>query len=288
MTPLEFTLVTVCIAFFAGLIGALAGVGGGIIIVPALTLLMGVEIRHAIAASLVCVVATSAGASAAYVRERITNLRLGMLLETATVPGALLGALFTLVLRGRERWLFLLFAVVMAYTAWTMFRLRGADREVSRRHAPVASSPPDRIADALALHGAYYDHSQRRQVAYRVTRTPLGLAVSVLAGAVSALLGIGGGIFKVPVMNLAMGLPIKVSTATSNFMIGVTAAASAMVYYTRGEVIPSIAAPVAIGVLAGARTGAQLLGRLSPAIIRWVFIGFAGISALQMFWKGIR
>jgi uncharacterized membrane protein YfcA len=288
MTPLEFTLVVGVVAFFAGFIGALAGVGGGIIIVPALTLFMGVEIRNAIAVSLVCVVATSAGAGAAYVRERITNLRLGMLLEAATVPGAFLGVLLTLALRGRERWLFLLFAAVMLHTVWTMFRLRGVDRGGCRGGFAVASAPPDRVADALGLHGSYHDRSQGCEVAYRVTRTPLGFAVSALAGAVSALLGIGGGIFKVPVMNLAMGIPIKASTATSNFMIGVTAAASAMVYYTRGEILPSIAAPVAIGVLAGARTGARLLGRLSPAVIRWVFIGFAGVSSLQMLWKGIR
>lgn len=278
MTPLEFTLIIAAISFFAGLIGALVGVGGGIVVVPALTLLMGVDIRHAIAASIVCVIATSAGAGASYVRERVTNLRLGMLLEVSTVLGALSGAFLTLVLTGR--WLFVLFGVVMAYTAWSMSR--------PGRKGGKGNFPSDAWAERLRLNSVYYDKAEKREIAYTVARTKLGLAVSYLAGVVSALLGVGGGIFKVPVMNLGMGLPIKVCTATSNFMIGVTAAASAAVYFMRGEVNPFIVAPVAVGVLVGAKAGARLMAHLQGKWVRYAFVTVLTVSAVQMFWKGMQ
>ncbi|MDR2981606.1 MAG: sulfite exporter TauE/SafE family protein, partial [Puniceicoccales bacterium] len=261
MTPLEFTVVIAAISFFAGLIGSLVGVGGGIVVVPALTLLMGVDIRNAIAASIVCVIATSAGAGASYVRERVTNLRLGMLLEIATVLGALSGAFLTVFISGR--WLFLLFGSVMLYTVWSM------SRKKAQTKVPLA---PDKWANTLKLHSSYYDKAQREEVIYHVSRTKTGMAVSYVAGVVSALLGVGGGIFKVPVMNLAMGLPIKVCTATSNFMIGVTAATSAAVYFVRGEVQPFVVAPVAVGVLLGAKVGAKLMGHLQGQVIRKAFV----------------
>ena len=278
MNPWEFTATVAVISFFGGLLGSLVGVGGGIVVVPALTLLLGVDIRTAIAASIVAVIATSCGAGAAYVRERITNMRLGMVLEIATVLGALSGAYLTLLLSGR--WLFILFGAVMAYTAWSM----------SRKKKAAATTPPpdDPLADTLRLHSSYHDKALGTEVSYRVSRTKLGLAVSYLAGVVSALLGIGGGVFKVPVMNLGMGLPVKVCTATSNFMIGVTAASSAAVYFMRGDVRPFIAAPVAVGVLLGAKTGARLLGRMRSEHVKLAFVVVLAASALQMFWKGIR
>jgi uncharacterized membrane protein YfcA len=277
MTPPIFTLVVLVISYGAGLLGSLVGVGGGIIVVPALTLLLGVGIQKAIAASIISVIATSSGAAAGYVRERITNLRLGMLLEITTVIGALAGATLATVISGR--WLFLLFGLVLVYTAWSMSRpKRAAPREVA----------PDAWADRLALHGSYFDRALGQEVSYRVARTRLGLAVSGLAGMVSGLLGIGGGVLKVPVMNLAMGLPIKVCTATSNFMIGVTAATSAAVYFVRGEVLPFVAAPVAVGVLLGARTGARLLGGMRQQRVRLIFVIVLVVSAVQMLWKGLR
>lgn len=279
MNPWEFTATVAGISFFGGLIGSLVGVGGGIVVVPALTLLLGVDIRTAIAASIVAVIATSCGAGASYVRERITNMRLGMVLEIATVLGALSGAYLTLWLSGRK--LFLLFSVVMAYTAWSMSRKKKAAAAATPR-------PEDPLADTLRLHSSYHDKALGAEVSYRVSRTKLGLAVSYFAGVVSALLGIGGGVFKVPVMNLGMGLPVKVCTATSNFMIGVTAASSAAVYFMRGEVRPFIVAPVAIGVLLGAKTGARLLGRMRSEHVKLAFVVVLAISALQMFWKGIR
>lgn len=276
MTPLGFTLIVLGISYAAGLLGSLVGVGGGIIVVPALTLLLGVSIQKAIAASIISVIATSSGAAASYVSERITNMRLGMVLEVATVSGALTGAYLAAVVSGR--WLFMTFALVLFYTVWTMLRPKG------HRVEPA----PDRLADRLGLHGSFFDRSLGQQVDYRVSKTKLGFAVSYVAGVASGLLGIGGGVLKVPVMNLAMGIPIKVCTATSNFMIGVTAATSAAVYLIRGEVLPFVAAPVAVGVLLGARTGARVMGGLHSGVIRVIFVVVLAVSAAQMLMKGLR
>lgn len=275
MNPLSFTLIVFGISYLAGLLGSLVGVGGGIVVVPALTLLMGVGIQKAIAASIISVIATSSGAAATYVKERVANMRLGMLLEIATVIGALSGALLAEVVSARS--LFLIFAIVLGYTAVSMLRPKGYG----------VSAKPDALADRLNLHGSFFDRSLGREVAYRVSRTKLGLAVSYVAGVASGLLGIGGGILKVPVMNLAMGMPIKACTATSNFMIGVTAATSAAVYFMRGEVLPFVAAPVAIGVLLGARTGARLMSSLKNNLIRIIFVAVLAVSCVQMLLKGL-
>lgn len=277
MTPLLFTLLIAAISVSAGLLGALVGVGGGIIVVPALTLLMGVDIRVAIAASIVAVIATSSGAASGYVRQRLTNLRLAMVLEIATAAGALCGALLAARVPGQG--LYLLFALVLMYTAWSM----------SRPEPKVARSlPVDAWADRLKLHGAYFDKALGRTVAYRVSRTRWGLAVSYAAGVLSGLLGIGGGVLKVPVMNLAMGIPMKVCTATSNFMIGVTASTGAAVYFMRGDVQPFVTAPVAVGVLLGAKLGSRLLGHLHSHWIRNVFVAMLLASAVEMIFKGVR
>jgi len=277
VTPVLFTAVVAFISLAAGLLGSLVGVGGGIIVVPALTLLLGVDIHHAIAASIISVIATSSGAASSYVRQHITNMRLAMVLEVATAAGALSGAFAAAYLGGR--WLFLLFGAVLAYTSYSMLR---------KQHDAAKILPPDALADRLRLHGSYYDQALGREVAYRVSRTKLGLAVSYVAGVVSGLLGIGGGVLKVPVMNLSMGIPIKVCTATSNFMIGVTAATGAAMYFMRGDIQPFVAAPVAVGVLLGAKLGARLLSRLRGQTIRIAFVAVLTISALQMFWKGIK
>ncbi len=276
MTPLGFTLVVLGISYFAGLLGSLVGVGGGIIVVPALTLFMGVSIQKAIAASIVSVIATSSGAAASYVSQRVANMRLGMVLEVATVIGALTGAYLAAWVSGR--WLFIIFAAVLAYTAWSMIRPKGRPTEPAK----------DPLADRLQLHGAFFDRSIGQEVTYRVSRTRLGLIVSYVAGVSSGLLGIGGGVLKVPVMNLAMGIPIKACTATSNFMIGVTAAASAAVYLMRGEVLPFVAAPVAVGVLLGAKTGAGIMSGIKNDRIRVIFVAVLAISSVQMLLNGIR
>jgi len=277
LTIFQFVLITFGISVVAGLAGALLGLGGGIIVVPALTLLMGVNIRLAVGASVVSVIATSSGAAAAYVREHMTNLRVAMFLEIGTTTGAISGAF----LAGRlpARWLFIVFSVMMGYSAIEMLR---------NRHEMGGHVPSDRLADRLRLHGSYYDQLLGKKVDYRVTHTSLGLVLMYVAGCVSGLLGIGSGALKVPSMDLAMRLPIKVSTATSNLMIGVTAAASAGVYFARGDISPLIAAPVAAGVLIGATGGSRLLPRLSNRFIRLAFVLVLLWICGQMLWKGAR
>ena len=277
LTPLGFVLLTFAISLVAGLVGALLGLGGGIIVVPALTLLMGINIRLAVGASIVSVIATSSGAAAAYVREHMTNLRVAMFLEIGTTTGAITGAFLAGLIN--PRWLFIVFGIMMGYSALEMFR---------KRHETGAAVPADRIADRLRLHGSFYDQVLHQQIDYRVTHSWLGVALMYVAGCVSGLLGIGSGALKVTSMDLAMRLPIKVSTATSNFMIGVTAAASAGVYFARGEIAPLIAAPVAAGVLLGATGGALILPRLRNQSIRVAFIVVLLWISAQMLWKGVR
>lgn len=277
MTPLDFVLSLGLISVVAGVLGSLVGLGGGVIIVPVLTLLYHVDIRLAIGASIVSVIATSSGAAAAYVREKMTNLRAGMFLEVATTTGAVSGAYLTTILP--TRFLFVLFGVVLAYSALATFQRRKAA-------APLAVSH-DRIANVLELHGEYYDEAEKRDVAYKVTGTKLGLFMMYVAGLVSALLGIGSGALKVPAMDLAMHLPMKVSTATSNFMIGVTAAASAGVYFARGQIDPVISAPVAIGVLVGATVGSKVLGKMKSHLIRLIFVAVLIIISLEMLQRGV-
>lgn len=277
LNPAEFTLVAFAIALLAGVVGALLGLGGGIIVVPGLTILLGVDIRFAIGASLVAVIATSSGASAAYVRQRMANLRLAMFLEPATVLGALAGGYLAGVIP--SGWLYIIFAGVMAYTAVAMWQRNGGKPEI------VASEAEQ---TGWRLGGAYHDASLNRQVEYHVCRGGWGFSISGLAGVVSGLLGVGGGVVQVPVMHLLMGVPLKAATATSNFMIGVTAAASAGVYFTRGNIDPFVAAPVAAGVLIGARTGSRLLGRLDSALLRAAFTAVLVVVAVQMLLKGLR
>jgi len=279
MTPLLFTLVVFAISVSAGLLGSLLGLGGGIIVVPALTLLLHINIRFAIGASIVSVIATSSGAAAAYVRDGMTNLRVAMFLEMGTTAGALSGAYLAGVIPIRS--LYIIFAVVMGYSALAMFRKRHAE-------LALAAVPADALADRLALHSSYVDEAAGREVEYQVTGSRIGIVLMYIAGVVSGLLGIGSGALKVPAMDLAMRLPIKVSTATSNFMIGVTAAASAGVYFARGQVDPFVAGPVAMGVLAGALGGSKLLGRLESALIRKVFVAVLLWVSLEMLLKGMR
>jgi uncharacterized membrane protein YfcA len=277
VTPLDFVLTLAAISTLAGVLGSLVGLGGGVVIVPILTLLYHIDIRLAIGASIVSVIATSSGAGAAYVRDRMTNLRTGMFLEIATTVGAISGAFLTTVVPVRA--LFVIFAAVLGYSAFATFHKRHAA-------APLVVSN-DRIANALRLHGSYYDQAEEREITYKVTGTKPGLVLMYVAGLVSALLGIGSGSLKVPAMDLVMHLPIKVSSATSNFMIGVTAAASAGVYFARGQIDPVIAAPVAIGVLAGSLVGSRLLGRLENATVRWLFVAVLAVICVEMIQRGV-
>ncbi len=277
MTPFSFTLVTFGISVLAGVLGSLLGLGGGIIVIPALTLLLGVHIRYAAGASIVSVIATSSAAAATYVRERMSNLRLALVLELATTSGAITGAFVGGLIKGR--WLYVIFGVTLAYSALAM--LRGTGK------ADLTQIPPDPLADQLNLHGSYFDPALNRNVDYRVTRTRLGFVLMYIAGIVSGLLGIGSGALKVPALDLAMRIPMKASTATSNFMMGVTAAASAGVYFSRGDIDPLVAAPVAAGVLIGATMGGRLLGRLHSHWVRVAFVIALVVVSLQMLYKGI-
>ena len=277
MTPLDFALILFFISIAAGVLGSLIGLGGGVVVVPVLTILFHIDIRLAIGASIVSVIATSSGAAATYVKEKMTNLRAGMFLEIATTTGAISGAYLTTVLS--PRFLFILFGIVLAYSAFAVFHKRHA--------AAVLTTSDDKIANYFQLHGSYYDEAEQKEIAYKVTGTKLGLAMMYIAGMVSALLGIGSGALKVPAMDLAMHLPMKVSTATSNFMIGVTAAASAGFYFARGQIDPIIAAPVAAGVLAGAMVGARILGKVTNGAVRIVFVIVLVVIAVEMLQRGI-
>ena len=260
MSPLLFVVSLFAICVLAGFFGSLVGLGGGIIVVPALTLIYGIDIRYAIGASIIGVIATSCGAAASNVRGGMINLRTAMFLEIGTTTGAISGAFLAGVLRGSG--LFSIFGIVLAVSAVAML-CRGRDSQ-----SPV---PADPWADRLLLHGSYFDQSEQREVSYRIAHSRIGLLLMYLAGAISGMLGIGSGVLKVLAMDLAMRFPIKASTATSNFMIGVTAAASAGVYFARGDVDPVIAAPVALGVVLGA-SGPLVLARIGNRLLRFVFV----------------
>ena len=277
VTPLDFVLSLALISVAAGLLGSIVGLGGGVVIVPVLTIFYGVDIRLAIGASIISVIATSSGAAAAYVRERMANLRVGMFLEIATTTGAVSGAYFTTLLPARL--LFVLFGVVLGYSSFVTYKKRHSAKPLTVSH--------DRIANYFNLHGSYYDTVEKSEISYKVVGSWLGLVMMYVAGLVSALLGIGSGALKVPAMDSAMRLPIKVSTATSNFMIGVTAAASASVYFIRGQIDPIIAAPVAVGVLLGASIGAKVLVRISSKTVRLVFVVILVVISLEMLQKGL-
>ncbi|WP_297927082.1 sulfite exporter TauE/SafE family protein [Metallibacterium sp.] len=277
MTLLAFVLSLGVISIAAGMLGSLVGLGGGVLIVPVLVRFYDVDIRLAIGASIVSVIATSSGAAAAYVRDEMTNLRAGMFLEIATTLGAVSGAYFTTLLP--TRFLYVLFGVVLAYSALATYRHRHATTLLSVSH--------DRLANYFKLHGHYHDEADGRDYDYKVQRTGVGLAMMYVAGMVSALLGIGSGALKVPAMDLAMRMPMKVSTATSNFMIGVTAAASAGIYFERGQINPVIAAPVAIGVLLGSMFGARYLGRATNRSVRLLFVIVLIVVAAEMLQRGV-
>lgn len=261
----------------AGVLGALVGLGGGILIVPLLTLAFGLPIQYAIGASIVAVIATSSGAAAAYVRDHLTNMRIGMFLEVATTAGAISGAFLAGFLA--KNMLFIAFGVVLLISAAPIVFKLGEELPGNVQN--------DRWAKWLHLSSTYPDEHLGYDVTYKVTHTPWGLAMMYVAGVVSGLLGIGSGTFKVLAMDTIMRLPMKVSTTTSNFMIGVTAAASAGIYFARGDVLPLVAAPVALGVLLGAFFGARILTHLSNKTLRLIFLPVMVIIAVQMVLRGV-
>jgi uncharacterized membrane protein YfcA len=273
VTTTVFTLLVALGSVLAGLLGALTGLGGGVVIVPMLTLLFGVDFRYAVGASLVCVIATSSGAAAAYVREGYTNIRVGMFLEVATTVGAVLGASLAGIVS--PSLLAVVLGLVLLYSAFVASR--------PREEHIVATRDP--LAARLRLDGAYPTPDGERE--YHVQHVPLGFGLMLGAGALSGLLGIGSGALKVLAMDQAMCLPFKVSTTTSNFMIGVTAAASAGIYLARGYIEPGVAMPVMLGVLGGSMLGARLLTRTAPGPLRALFALVIAALAVEMIAHGL-
>lgn len=274
MNALEFSLIVGACSLLAGFLGALTGLGGGVIVVPLLALGLKVDIHYAIGASLVSVIATSSGAAAAYVREGFSNVRIGMFLEVATTVGAVTGAF--LALGTPTKAIAIIFGIVLLASAAISNRKRKPRTELL---------PPDKLATALKLNGAY--PAENRLVHYHPRRVPLGFGLMYAAGTLSGLLGIGSGAVKVLAMDEAMELPFKVSTTTSNFMIGVTAAASAGVYLSRGYIHPAIAMPVTLGVLAGSLLGAKFLVRAKTPAIRVIFAVVVAALGAEMIYSGL-
>ncbi len=271
---LELTILIVLASFLAGLLGSLTGLGGGVVIVPLLTLVFHADIRYAIGASLVSVIATSSGAAAAYVREGYSNIRIGMFLEIATTIGALCGAY--LAAQVSTDLIAVIFGLVLIYSAYVS----------SREHSePAATNKGDRLAALLRLDATYPTPEGPRP--YYVQAVPSGFSLMFIAGVLSGLLGIGSGAVKVLAMDQAMRLPFKVSTTTSNFMIGVTAAASAGVYLNRGYIDPGLAMPVVLGVLMGSLLGTRVLVRAHTGFLRLIFSGVITVLAIEMIYNGI-
>jgi uncharacterized membrane protein YfcA len=274
MTVIAFTSQIFLLSILAGLLGALTGLGGGVVIIPVLTLLFGVDIRYAMGASLVSVIATSSGAAIAYVREGLSNIRIGMFLEIATTLGAIFGAYLTA--RVSSHGIAIVFGMVLLYSALASF---------SRKQGPVPGATPDRLATKLELDGSYA--GPNGLTPYCAERVPLGFGVMFGAGTLSGLLGIGSGAVKVLAMDQAMKLPFKVSTTTSNFMIGVTAAASAGIYLEHGYIDPGIAMPVMLGVLAGSLIGTHLLVKAHVATLKVIFAMVIAALGFEMIYNGI-
>lgn len=262
----------------AGLLGSLLGLGGGIVIIPILVLAMKVPMHTAVATSLLCVIATSSAAASRNVRNGLANVRLGMTLEIATVLGAIIGSSVAGYLSART--LMLIFGVAMLLMAPAMFR--GVDDD---ERAEDVEGDDIRSEFSASFDGAYYDAARSRQVEYRVSRLPVAVGISSFAGTLSGLLGVGGGIIKVPVLTMFCDVPMKAAAATSNFMIGVTAVASAVIYYGRGEVAPAISAASVLGVFAGSRLGTMLAPRIHGDHLRRLFAGVMVIVALQLILK---
>ncbi|WP_028295445.1 sulfite exporter TauE/SafE family protein [Olivibacter sitiensis] len=274
MTVLTFTLILFVGAFCAGLVGSLTGLGGGVIIIPLLTVILGVDLHYAIGTALVSVIATSSGSAAAYVKEGITNMRLGMFLEIATTIGAIVGALLSAI--APSSYIAILFGFVLMFNSINSLRKK-------EEHPVVQSSP---LAIKLKLPSSY--PSKNGPIAYGTKNVMGGFSMMGLAGVLSGLLGIGSGAFKVIAMDNIMKIPFKVSTTTSNFMMGVTATASAVIYLQKGYIEPAICMPVLIGVLLGAMAGARILIRSNPKALRLFFALVILLLAFNMIYNGFK
>ncbi|WP_034529384.1 sulfite exporter TauE/SafE family protein [Secundilactobacillus oryzae] len=271
-------LLLILVGLFAGVAGAILGLGGGIIITPVLTLAMGLDIKYAIGASIIAVIATSSGSTVAYLRDEVLNLRIAMFLEIATTVGAIFGALLTGILN--PAYLYVLFGLLLLFSCWNMIRKLRMGTELNE------TVKADKIAEKLNLNGSYFDKAELKTVDYNVKNVPGGFSVMFGAGLASGLLGIGSGAFKVMAMDTVMHMPLKPSSATSNLMMGVTAAASATVYFFNGSILPQIAVPLALGILVGAVIGSRVMQVLPARVIRMIFVPVIFYIGLQMLFKG--
>ena len=266
------------VGVIAGIFGAILGIGGGMIVTPILTLGLGLDIKYAIGASIIAVIATSSGSTIAYLRDEMLNLRVAMFLEIATTVGAVLGAVLTGVLNAT--FLYFLFGALLVFTTYNMIR------KLMSKNGELPSVKDDKLATQLNLNGTYYDKALNKQVDYQVENVPGGFSMMFGAGFASGLLGIGSGAFKVLAMDTIMHMPLNPSSATSTLMMGVTAAASAMVYFFNGSIKPGIAAPLAIGIIVGALIGSRIMTRLKPRLIRMIFVPVMLYLGIQMIAKG--
>ncbi|QBO36055.1 sulfite exporter TauE/SafE family protein [Periweissella cryptocerci] len=275
---LEQTFIMLVVGVVAGFGGAILGLGGGIIVTPVLTLAFGLDIKYAIGASIIAVIATSSGATIAFLKDDVLNLRVAMFLEIFTTIGALTGA----ILSGffNSTFLFFLFGLLLLFQSWNMYRkLKGSEK-------PLIKAQPDPTAEKLKLNSSFYDVASKQQVDYQVEKIPGGSLIMFGAGLASGLLGIGSGAFKVMAMDSMMKMPLKPSSATSNLMMGVTAAASATVYFFNGSINPMIAVPIALGILGGSTVGSRVMQHLHARTLRMIFVPVLFLIAIQMILKG--
>ena len=273
------------IGLVAGLLGSTLGVGGGILIVPMLTLALHLPIHTAIGSSLVAIVATSCTEASIYTKNRLTNIKLGLLLETATAPGALVGGLVVALLASSL--LNALFGIILVYVAYTMLVHQSPSAEGNTIEDNSVESNRAATNSFQWLSNSYYDQSLGKLVAYKVSHIPQGLGAGFFSGTLSSLLGIGGGIVQVPIMNMVMGLPMKPTIATSTFMIAITTTVGALIHYYHGHVYPIIVAPLIIGVFLGARLGPELAQRVRGILLRRIFGVFLLVTALLMFLQAV-
>ncbi len=266
-----FMFSVLLVGLVVGAFGAMLGIGGGVLLIPLLTVFLGVPIKTAISTSILCVIATSSAAGSVYVGRGLTHNRLAMVLEVATTAGALAGGITAALVS--PRLLAAFFGLILIYVTFSLHKLPKEDRY---------------LGTTGFLDTSYIDPLTGDEVAYGVRRLGVGMGASFFAGNVSGLLGIGGGIIKVPIMSLVMGIPLRAAIATSNFMIGITAATSALIYYARGYLNPTIAIPAALGVLVGAQAGTRIGGRLRSQRLRQVFQALLLVFAVQMFFQAYR
>ena len=275
---LHTALLMLGVGIFAGIMGSILGIGGGMIVTPIVTLAMGLDIKYAIGASIIAVIATSSGSTIAFLKDDVLNLRVAMFLEIATTIGAIIGALLTGAFEPMI--LYILFGSLLVFSSWNMYRKMRSGQEVLQQvHA-------DKWAEKFNLNSSYYDKNTKQQVDYQVENVPGGFLIMLGAGLASGMLGIGSGAFKVMAMDGAMNMPLKPTSATSNLMMGVTAAASATVYFFNGSIRPDLAVPLALGILGGSTIGTRIMQILPSKLIRLIFIPILLYLGLQMILKG--